>query len=187
MEKVRFVQIDLFSNKISHFVVRKRKETKPKLTQLAIAIGVAIVIIVIALNYYLDQTKLSGQRFGDQLAQIQTDLKNETLNFDVHLTQFKSGHVSKDQMQKIADEHIRIIQNILPRYDGLKAPDLFLPSLQLFRLSTETQIESDESLRDWIITGNNASKLKSDQLLQQSFQYEMNALQSYENAKSKGS
>ena len=167
--------------------MRKKKEAKSKITQLAIAIGIIIVILVIAINYYLDQTKLSGQRFGDQLAQIQADLKNETLNFDVHLTQFKNGHVSKDQMQKITDEHINTIQNILPRYDGLKAPDLFVPSLQLFRLSTETQIESDKSLRDWIMTGNNASKLKSDQLLQQSFQYEMNALQSYENAKSKGS
>jgi len=155
--------------------------------QVAIAIGVIIVVSVIFVNYYLDQTKLSGQRFGDQLAQIQSDLKNETLNFDAQLTQYKNGQISKDQMLKITDEHIRLVQNILPRYDELKAPELFAPSLQLFRLSTETQIESDKSLREWIVTGDNATSSKSDQLLQQSFQYEMNALQSYENAKSKGS
>jgi len=155
--------------------------------QVAIAIGATIVGIVIFVNYYLDQTKLSGQRFGDQLAQIQSDLKNETLNFDAQLTQYKNGQISKDQMLKITDDHIRLVQNILPRYDELKAPELFAPSLQLFRLSTETQIESDKSLRDWIVTGDNATSAKSDQLLQQSFQYEMNALQSYENAKSKGS
>jgi hypothetical protein len=154
---------------------------------MAIAGGVITIALVILVNYYLDQTKLSGQRFGDQLAQIQQDLKNETLSFDAHLTQYKSGQISKDQMLKITDEHIKAVQNILPRYDELKAPDLFAPSLQLFRLSTETQIESDNTLREWIITGNNATMEKSDQLLQQSFQYEMNALQSYEKAKSGGS
>lgn len=168
--------------------MRKKKTPNPKLRmQVAIAIGVTIVVSVIFVNYYLDQTQLSGQRFGDQLSQIQLDLKNETQNFDMHLTQYKNGQISKDQMLRITDEHISAIQNILPRYEELKAPELFVPSLQLFKLSTETQIESDKALREWVVTGDNATSAKSDQLLQQSFQYEMNALQSYENAKSKGS
>ena len=155
--------------------------------QIAITLGVITIAGVILVNYYLDQTKLSGQRFGDQLAQIQLDLKNETQSFDGHLTQYKNEQISKDQMLKITDDHVKAVQNILPRYDELKAPDLFTPSLQLFRLSTETQIQSDNALREYIVTGNNATMEKSDQLLQQSFQYEMNALQSYEKAKSGGS
>jgi hypothetical protein len=164
---------------------KKISNTKRR-TPIAIVMGITIVGIAIFLNYTLDQTKLSGQQFGDRLAQIQADLKNETQNFDVHLTQYKSGQISKDVMLKITDEHIRAVQNLLPKYNELKPPELFTPSLQLFRMSTELQIDSDKALRDWIITGNNATSVKSDQLLQQSFQYEMNALQSYENAKSKG-
>ncbi|HZS74915.1 MAG TPA: hypothetical protein VFA69_10485, partial [Candidatus Nitrosotalea sp.] len=57
---------------------RKKAPSKIKLMPVAIGSGVAIVAIVILVNYYLDQTTLSGQRFGDQLAQIQADLKNET-------------------------------------------------------------------------------------------------------------
>ncbi|MFZ0184607.1 MAG: hypothetical protein WBV92_02240 [Nitrosotalea sp.] len=168
--------------------MRKKKVSNPNLRmQVAIAIGVLIIAIVIIVNYYLDQTQLSGQRFGDQLAQIQQDLKNETQSFDVHLTQYKNGQISKDQMLNITDSHIMIVQNILPRYDQLKAPELFAPSLELFKLSTQTQIESDQTLREWVVTGDNATYAKSNQLLQQSFQYEMNALQSYENAKSTGS
>ena len=154
---------------------------------IAIGSGIAIVVIVILVNYYLDQTTLSGQRFGDQLAQIQSDLKNETQSFDQNLTQYKNGQISKDQMLKITDAHILVVKNILPRYEDLKAPELFRPSLQLFILSTQTQLQSDETLREWIVTGNNATSAKSDQLLQQSFQYEMNALQSYQTAKSSGS
>jgi len=168
--------------------VRKKKEPNPKLRmQIAIMLGVAVIASVILVNYYLDQTQISGQRFGDQLAQIQLDLKNETQNLDVHLTQYKAGQISKEQMLGITDSHLIAMQNILPRYDQLKAPELFAPSLQLFKLSTETQIESDKALREWVVTGDNATYSKSDQLLQQSYQYEMNALQSYENAKSKGS
>lgn len=154
---------------------------------IAIGSGIAIVAIVILVNYYLDQTSLSGQRFGDQLAQIQSDLKNETQGFDEQLTMYKNGQISKDQMLKITDDHILAVKKILPRYEDLKAPELFKPSLQLFKLSTETQIESDQTLREWVVTGNNATSAKSDQLLQQSFQYEMSALRSYESAKSSGS
>src|SRR5574337_2007188 len=166
---------------------RKKAPNKIPVMPIAIGSGVAIVAIVILVNYYLDQTSLSGQRFGDQLAQIQSDLKNETQSFDQYLTQYKNGQISKDQMLKITDDHIIAVKNILPRYEDLKVPELFRPSLQLFILSTQTQIQSDETLRDWIITGDNATSAKSDQQLQQSFQYEMNALQSYENAKTGGS
>jgi hypothetical protein len=165
---------------------KKISNTKRR-TPIAIVLGITIVGIAIFLNYTLDQSKISGQQFGDRLAQIQSDLKNETQNFDVHLTQYKNGQISKDMMLKITDEHIQAVQNMLPRYNELNPPELFAPSLQLFRLSTDLQIDSDKALRDWIVTGNNATSVKSDQLLQQSFQYEMNALQSYENAKSKGS
>lgn len=166
---------------------KKKTPGKSHTLPIAIGVGITIVAIVIAINYYLDQTSISGQRFGDQLSQIQSDLKNETLSFDAQLTQYKNGQISKDQMLKITDDHILSMKNILPRYEQLKAPESFVPSLQLFKLSTETQIESDNVLREWINTGDNATRAKSDQLLQQSFQYEMNALQSYENAKSKGS
>lgn len=119
--------------------------------------------------------------FTNKLAQIQQDLKNETQSFDAYLTQYKNGQISKDQMLTITDAHILAVQNILPRYDQLQVPESFAHSLQLFRLSTETQIESDKTLREWIVTGNDTTSSKSDQLLQQSFQYEMDALQSYQN------
>jgi len=168
--------------------VRKKKIPNPKRRlQVTIVAGIIVVGLVIFVNYYLDQAKLSGQRFGDQLGQIQTDLKNETQNFDSQLTLYKNGQLPKDAMLKITDEHIGIVQGTLSRYDSLKSPELFVASVQLFRLSTQTQLESDKYLREWIQTGDNSSRTKSDELLQQSFQYEMSALQSYGTSKSKDS
>jgi len=162
----------------------KTKAPNPKRkVQIAIVGGIAIVAAVIAVNYNLDQANLKGQRFGDNLSLIQSDLNNETSSFDAKLTMYEKGHIPKDQMLNLTDSHIAKMQNILTRYDTLNPPEPFVASLQLFRLSTQTQIESDKMLKEWVQTGDNSTRAKSDQLLQESFQYEMNALQSYNNAK----
>lgn len=168
--------------------MKKKKAPNPKRRlQVAIAAGIIIIIAVIAFSYNLDQAKITGQKFGDDLALLQSDLKDETQNFDSQLSSYEKGELSKTQMLNITDSHIEKMQNFLMRYDSLRPPESFIPSLQLFRLSTQTQLESDKILRDWVQTGDNATRVKSDDILQQSFQYEMNALQSFNNAKSKGS
>lgn len=168
--------------------MKKKRSPNPKRRlQIAIIIGAILVSIVIALSYNFDLAVLKGQKFGDDLALIQSDLKNETQNFDYQLSLYERNQLSRSEMLNITNSHIEKMQNFLTRYDSLSPPEPFVPSLQLFRLSTQTQLESDKLLRDWVQTGDNATRAKSDDLLQQSFQYEMNALQSFNNAKSKGS
>jgi hypothetical protein len=168
-------------------VKKKRPPNPKKRLQIAIVIGISIIVAVIVFYYNLDQAKLTGQKFGDDLAQIQTDLNNETQYVNSTLGMYEKGELSKSQMLNIMDNHLGKMQNILTRYDNLRPPGAFAPSLELFRLSTQTQLESDKLLREWIQTGDNATRAKSDELLDQSVQYELNALQSYNNAKSNGS
>ncbi|MGI0101146.1 MAG: hypothetical protein ACREA7_00955 [Nitrosotalea sp.] len=151
---------------------------------IAIIIGVIVIAAVIAVNYYLDQANITGQRFGNNLASIQIELKNATISFDANLTMYEKGQISKERMLNITDTHIAEMQNILTKYDSLNPPEPFVASFQLFKLSTQTQLESDNLLKEWVQTGDNSTRAKSDQLLQQSFQYEMSALQSFNNAKS---
>jgi len=151
--------------------------------QIAISAGVVIISLVIVLNYNLDQVKISGQKFGDNLAQIQSDLKDETANYDVKVTQYQKGNISKDEMLQISDKHLMILNDILTKYNTLKPPEPFVPSLALFKLSTQSQIESDKFLKEWIQTGDNSTKLRSDELLGRSFEYETRALDSFNKAK----
>jgi hypothetical protein len=125
---------------------------------------------------------MTPQEFEDNLAQIQSGLANGTQNLDMYLIQYKDGKISKEQMLNMTDRHISVMQSILPQYNRLNPPELFKQSLQLFRLSTQMEIASDKALREWVVTGDNATYAKSDQLLQQSFQDETNALQSYNDA-----
>ena len=166
--------------------MKKKKVQAPnpkRKVQIAIIIGVAVILAAIGVSYNLDLANLKGQKFGNDLALIQQDLHNETASFDSDLTMYEKGQISKDQMLNLTDAHLANMQGILTRYDSLSPPEPFAASLQLFRLSTQTQIDSDNLLKQWVQTGDNATRAKSDQMLQESFQYEMNGLQSYNRAK----
>ena len=165
-------------------MLKKKKVPNPKRKmQIAIIAGVIIISLVIVLSYNLDQAKISGQRFGDNLVQIQNDLRDETANYDAKVAQYQKGSVTKDEILQISDKHIIVLNDILSKYNTLKTPETFVPSLELFKLSTQSQIESDKLLKDWIQTGDNSTKLRSDELLGRSFEYETRALDSFNNAK----
>jgi hypothetical protein len=165
-------------------VLKKKKAPNPKRKmRMAIVVGAIIIVGVIILNYNLDQAKISGQSFGDSLAQIQNDLKNETANYDAKIALYQNGNITKQDMLQISDSHIAVLNETLLKYNKLKPPEPFAPSLELFRLSTQTQLDSDKLLKQWIQTGDNSTKVRSDQLLEQSFYYETRALDSFNKAK----
>ncbi|HEV2193409.1 MAG TPA: hypothetical protein VGR54_07325 [Nitrosopumilaceae archaeon] len=164
--------------------MKKKKAPNPKRKmQMAIAAGAIIISGVIILNYNLDQATISGQSFGDSLAQIQNDLKNETADYDAKIALYQNENITKQDMLQISDTHIAVLSKMLSKYNKLKPPEPFAPSLELFRLSTQAQLDSDKLLKQWIQTGDNSTKARSDQLLGQSFYYETRALDSFNKAK----
>ncbi len=164
--------------------MKKKKPTNPN-TRVYIAIGAGAIIIgtVILFSYSLDQSKILGQRFGDNLAQIQADLRNDSNNFESKLSFYEKGNITKQEMLVYSDKQIASLNNIMSRYDDLKPPQSFAQSLELFRLSTQSELESDKLIKEWIEAGDNSTKLKSDQLLIQAFQYETSALDAFSKAK----
>jgi hypothetical protein len=165
-------------------VLKKKKVPNPKRKiQMAIVAGAIIIGLVIIFNYNLDQVKISGQSFGDGLAQIQNDLKNETADYDAKIALYQNGNITKQDILQISDAHIAVLNDTLSKYSKLKPPAPFAPSLELFRLSTQAQLDSDKLLKQWIEVGDNSTKVRSDQLLGQSFYYETRALDSFNKAK----
>ena len=148
-----------------------------------IVIGAVIIGLVIAVNYHVDQAKISGQRFGINLEQIQADLKKEVSDYESKLTSWKEGQITKQDILQISENHLLELEKILKRYDKLITPQTFVSSVELFKRSTQTQIESDKLLKEWVETGDNSTKIRSDELLQQSFEYETSALASFNMAK----
>jgi len=110
-------------------------------------------------------------------------LKSEQSDFYSKVSMWKEESISKDQILEYADIHILKMGNIIAKYSNLQMPDAFSGSVKLFKLSTETQLESDQYLISWIKNDDESEKIRADELLQASFEYEMAALSSFEKAK----
>ena len=155
------------------------KKKKNSVVYAAIIIGILVVSSTIFFVYSNDQTKLRGQMFGNELKQIQDDLKKNTHSYDSKLSLFKEGNLDREKFLEFAEKHKDEMSKIILRYDSLQIPNDFKTAVDLFKLSSETQLESDILIMEWVKTGNDAAHIRSDALLQESFDYEMAALAEY--------
>ena len=142
----------------------------------AIAVGVIIIGMSIFFVYSSEQAKMRGEAFSKAIEFIQEDHKNHMYTFDSKVAMFKRGDISRDDFLKFAEKHQSEMEKIILRYDNLQTPKPFIPSVELFRLSAETQFESEKYTIEWIRTGDETAQIRADQLWNQSIQYEQNAL-----------
>jgi hypothetical protein len=148
-----------------------------------IVIGIVIIALVVGTSYFTDQARISGQRFGNSLDQIQSDLKKETFNYESKKKIWQEEGLTKYEIQEISEKHLEELGKIVKKYDELIPPQDFISSVELLKRSTQIQMESVTFLIEWIKTGDNSTKIRSDELMQQSFEYETSGLASYYKAK----
>ena len=142
----------------------------------AILVGVIIVAMSIFFVYSSDQAKMRGEAFSKALEFIQEDHKKQMYAFDSKVAMFKRDDISKDDFLQFAEKHESEMKKIILRYNNLQIPQPFVSSVELFKLSAETQLESDKYMIEWVRTGDSTAHIRSDSLLQQSIDYEMAAL-----------
>jgi len=164
-------------------VKKKPVQSSKKGLYFVIIIGIAIIGLVVGVSYYIDQAKISGQRFGHNLEEIWSDLKKQTSDYESNKIIWQEGGLTKQEILKISETHLVELAKIAERYDKLTPPQAFTSAVELFKRSTQTQLESDKLLKKWIETGDNSTKIRSDEIMQQSFEYETSALASYNTAK----
>lgn len=154
-----------------------------KIILVSIGIGVLVIALAVFFTYSSDQEKIKGFNFGNSLKDIQDDLKQTQNEFYSKKVKLDEDSITREEFLKYADTHIQNIQNILKRYDELSPPQSFVPSLKLFKSSTQKQLESDQFLIDWIRTNDTSNKVRSDQLLQESYDIEIDAISSFNDRK----
>ena len=151
-----------------------------------IIVAIAIIIIgtIAGYNYSVDQTKQKGLKFGNELQQIQEDVKQLQTEFNSKITQWEEEDLSQQELSEYSKNHIEKLQNVILKYDDLITPKQFASSVELFKLSTQAQLDSDKEFIEWIKTSDDSHKIRSDSLIQESFEYEMMALGEFNAAKS---
>ncbi|MGQ0606502.1 MAG: hypothetical protein ACT4OD_06095 [Candidatus Nitrosotenuis sp.] len=156
---------------------------KPKTTYIAISAGVGIVVLAIFFTYSADQAKNRGEYFGASLKLIQDELKQTQTEFYSKKTMLDEHTITPQDFASFGDIHIKKMEEILAKYEILSPPESFVKSVELFKTSTQKQIESDQYLIEWITTNDTSHKTRSDLLLQEAFENEMAALVSFNQAK----
>jgi len=149
-------------------------------------VGVSIIGMTILFGYSQDQAKIRGFNFGTNLQSIQSELKREQVDFYSNAKRFDEGEINVQRFLEISDKHFEQMENFISKYDSLDAPKDFVSSVELFKLSTTAQLESDLELVKSITENNEESKIRSDLLLQQSLEYELAGLALFNEVKSKG-
>jgi len=157
---------------------------KNKIQNISIAaIGIIIIIAIIGYNYSADQTKQQGFQFGNELAQIQIDVAELQTKFYSEKTKWDEGDITKEELLNYYEKHIVEFEKIIAKYDALTTPELFESSVELFKISSETQLGSDIEYIKWITTGDESAKVRSDTQIQEAYEYENLGLVEFQLAK----
>jgi len=157
---------------------------KNKIQNITIAtIAIIIIGLIIVYNYSADQTKQKGLQFGNELSQIQQDVADLQIKFYSEKTQWVEGDISKEELLEYYEEHVKKFEGIISKYDKLSPPELFKSSVELFKISSKTQLESDVEYIKWIKTGDESAKIRSDTQIQEAYEYENLGLMEFQSAK----
>ena len=158
---------------------------KKKKIQNIVILIIAILIIgsIIVYNYSTDITKQKGLQFGNELSQIENELSNIQGKFYSEKTKWNEGDISKEELIKFYKNHVDNFRQIILKYDKLTPPELFQSSVALLKISAETQLESDLQFIEWIETGDESAKIRSDALIQESYEYQNLGLVEFQTAK----
>jgi hypothetical protein len=144
---------------------------------------VVIISLVIGYYYSAEQTRTRGFNFGSNLQAIQEDLKKIETDFQSEITLFQEGESSLVEFLEYSDMHISKIEELILRYDYLEPPYAFTSSVDLFKLSSQSQLEADKETIRWIKNNDEDAKIRSDSLFQDAFEFELAALAKFNAAK----
>ena len=158
-----------------------KKKQKQNIAIAAIA-GI-ILIVVIGYNYSVDQTKIKGRTFGNEIEQLQNDLTELHNEFETKLSILREDGMSNEEFLDFAGKHLEEMEELVYRYDSLEPPEPFEASVELLKLSTETQIEAEKITINWVKTGDDSEMIRVGDLTQEAFEYELAGIASFNEAK----
>ena len=142
-----------------------------------------IIGTIAAYNFSVEQTKQKGLQFGIELEQIQENVKELQTKFYSEKTRWEEGDITKEELSEFYEKHLKDFREVISRYDELTSPEIFKSSVDLLKLSSEAQLESDSEFIEWIKTGDESAKIRSDTQIQESLEYEMLGLVEFYSAK----
>ena len=157
---------------------------KRKIQNIIILVVVSLIIAgIVIYNYSAEQTRQKGFAFGNNLEKIQNEVKDLQTEFYSKKAQWEEGSITKEELYQYYEQHVKKFEEVITEYDDLSPPESFQASVDLLKLSSEKQLDSDRQYIEWMKTGDESFKIRSDSQYQQALEYEMSGLVEYYSAK----
>ncbi len=85
---------------------------KRKKQNITLAIIAAVILVaIISYNYSVDQVKVKGFNFGNELQQIQDEVKKLQNDFESKTIQWQEGDLTKEQLLELSQKKCSRIRN----------------------------------------------------------------------------
>jgi len=131
---------------------------------------------IIGYNYYIDQVKIKGGIFSKQIENIQSELKQLQTEFFAKKNSIDENDLTKEEFLKYSKKHFAKMEELILKYDNLNIPPPYISSVELLKLSTESQLEGDKQIALWIETGEESYNVRATELYQESMTFEFSGL-----------
>ncbi len=158
---------------------------KKKKLQNIVIIAIVVILIgsIIGYNYSFEKGKQKGFQFGNELNQIEKDVNDLQIKFYSEKNSWKEEDITKEELLEFYEEHLTKFNEVISKYDQLTPPEIFESSVALLKLSSETQLESDMQFIEWITTGDESAKIRSDTQIQEAYEFQNLGLAEFQAAK----
>jgi len=151
-----------------------------ELVKIASIIMIMIIICVSILYIYNNETNIEKcEVLHTKFEILQNELNASQNNFENQIKMFKHNSLNKEKIMQDLQKHNKNLEGLMAKYNDLKAPSDLMNSVNLFKLSLVAQYESNYWMIKWVHTNNQSDLIRSDYLLQNSFEYESGALSMY--------
>lgn len=157
----------------------KKREKRDSKFKLVIFVAVGIVAAVVGLNAVLISQAPDTSSYVAQLHEISDESRFVTQIYEDAIGQWKEGAISDEHMITATDENLNQLENLLLRLRALDPPDRYQEAHDMLILSLEYEHESNEHMRSYVQTRNEAEFEKSTELLQLAFNYESEAFAAF--------
>lgn len=160
----------------------RRREKNPRSQQkLVLVIAGGIVAAVLGISAVLMMQESTSEHYIKQLQEISDQSRTITQNYEDSITKWKDGSIDNAQLLQTTDKNLEQLQLQMSRMKALEPPEKFKEGHEMSILSLEYELQSNEHMRKYVETGDQAEYEKSSKLFQLAFDYEAKAFEALGN------
>jgi hypothetical protein len=132
-------------------------------------------------------TKVDGQavdkeRFAGSFQGIVDETRLLDQDYQAQVKKWQTGELSNETMASITDTYLPRFQVLINRTNDLQTPTGYENVTNLYAKSIESELESYNHFRNYLLTGNITENKASDQSLSDAFKYEMESFKAFKSA-----